>query len=220
VSWLKIVAYYALAAVLSLHLLGVWNSRQAARAPADGSATPFLEAVPERIDRVRIEKDAEQVVFERSKDGRWIVTEPEGIAPPGDVVDAVLESFTGLPAIEIVADGIEHEGQFGLVPPRARIRIEQQGTLVSTIVLGELSPTRTAVYAKKSGKDEVALIGLNAKYYLDLVFESVRRQRASAGVPAKPSTIPPAPESAPLVAPATAPTGNAAPATPPSGAAR
>lgn len=181
-SWPRILVYYALAVLLTFHLTGIVRDREAAVETAEPASAPFLEAVPERIDRVRLENESMAVQLER-RDGRWIVTEPEGLAPPGDVIDAVLESFTSLPAIETVSDGVEHQGQFGLVPPRARIRIEQQGTLVSTIVLGELSPTRTAVYAKKSGSEEVALIGLNAKYYIDLVFENVRRQRESTGVP-------------------------------------
>ncbi|HEY2775531.1 MAG TPA: DUF4340 domain-containing protein [Candidatus Binatia bacterium] len=180
-SWPRIVLYWTLAAVLTLHLAGIRKQWEAAVAPATPESMPFLEAVPERIDRVRMEKDGLAVQFEK-KDGRWIVTEPEGVSPPGDVVDAVLESFATLPPIEIVEKGVEHEGQFGLVPPRARIRIEQQGTLVSTIVLGDLSPTRTAVYAKRSGKDEVALIGLNSMYYIDLVFENIRRQKGGGGV--------------------------------------
>ena len=190
-SWLRIALTYALAALLTFYLVSVTREREAFVKPVTAATTPFLEAIPERIDRVRLEDDTMAVQFEK-RDGHWIVTEPEGIASPGDVIDAVLESLTSLPAIEIVSDGVEHEGQFGLVPPRARIRIEQQGELVSTIVLGELSPTRTAVYAKKSGKDEVALIGLNAKYYLDLVFENVRRQRESTGaaVPASGAAVP------------------------------
>ncbi|MFN2376914.1 MAG: DUF4340 domain-containing protein [Candidatus Binatia bacterium] len=184
-SWPRILVTYLVAALLTFHLVGKDRDATVAEEQSAATTTPFLEAVPERIDRVRMEDRSMAVQFER-RDGRWITTEPEGLAPPGDVVDAVLESFTSLPAIEIVATGVEHEGQFGLVPPSARVRIEQEGAVVSTIVLGDLSPTRTAVYARKSGKDEVALIGLNAKYYLDLVFENIRRQRGSVG------TAPPA----------------------------
>lgn len=182
-SWPRILVTYLVAALLTFHLVGKGRDATVAEEQAATPTAPFLEAVPERIDRVRMEDRSIAVQFER-RDGRWITTEPEGLAPPGDVVDAVLESFTSLPAIEIVATGVDHEGQFGLAPPSARVRIEQQGAVVSTIVLGDLSPTRTAVYARKSGKDEVALIGLNAKYYLDLVFENIRRQRGSGGIAA------------------------------------
>ena len=209
-SWPRIFAFYVLAAMLSFHLVGTMRERDVGTRTETAGTAPFLEAVPQRIDRVRMENESLAVQFERNKDGRWIVTEPEGLSPPGDVVDAVLESFTSLPAIEIVAGGADHQDQFGLAPPRARVRIEQQGSLVSTIVLGELSPTRTAVYAKKSGSDEVALIGLNAKYYIDLVFENVRRQRGSSGAP-----VPDKPEgmeaerdgAAPAAGPAPAPAG-------------
>ncbi len=183
-SWGRILVFYAIALALTLHLRSVTH-HEAGEAATKAPTTPFLEAVPERIDRVRFESATLALQFER-KDGRWITTEPEGLAPPGDVIDAVLDSFATLPPIEIVSLGKDQVDQFGFVPPRMRIRIEQEGALVSTVVLGELSPTRTAVYARKSGSDEIALIGLNAKYYIDLVFENVRRQRASAGIPLPP----------------------------------
>jgi hypothetical protein len=181
-SWTRILLFYVVALVLTLHLKSVTDHEAGETEAAKAPTTPFLTAVPERIDRVRFESSTLALQFER-KDGRWVTTEPEGLAPPGDVIDAVLDSFATLPPIEIVSAGKDNEDQFGLVPPRMRIRIEQAGELISTVVLGELSPTRTAVYARKSGSDEVALIGLNAKYYIDLVFENVRRQRASAGIP-------------------------------------
>lgn len=180
-SWLRIAVFYVVAALVTLHLLSETRREAAVSEAETASDAPFLAAVPERIDRVRMEDASMALVFER-RDGRWVTTEPEGLAPPGDVIDAVLDSFTGLPAIEVVSAGSQNEAQFGLAPPQMRVRLEQEGALVSTIVLGQLSPTRTAVYAKKSGSDDVALIGLNAKYYIDLVFENVRRQRRSAGI--------------------------------------
>ena len=196
-SWARIVLFYVVALVLTLHLKSVTDHEAGETEAAKAPTVPFLTAVPERIDRVRFESSTLALQFER-KDGRWVTTEPEGLAPPGDVIDAVLDSFATLPPIEIVSAGKDQEDQFGLVPPRMRIRIEQAGELISTVVLGELSPTRTAVYARKSGSDDVALIGLNAKYYIDLVFENVRRQRSSTGAP-----VPPAPsEQNPAAAPA------------------
>jgi hypothetical protein len=216
-SWARIALFYVVALVLTMHLRAVTSHETAETEAAKTPATPFLTAVPERIDRVRFESSTLALQFERKEDGRWVTTEPEGLAPPGDVIDAVLDSFATLPPIEIVSPGKDDENQFGLVPPRMRIRIEQEGALVSTVVLGELSPTRTAVYARKSGSDEVALIGLNAKYYIDLVFENVRRQRASAGIPLPEAAPPGAGAVAPELAPPPAGTSPGG-ATPPAGA--
>ena len=161
--------------------LAHWN--RTARLWIEATAKKDADAKAKADDKAKTKDDAEVVLFER-REGRWIVAEPAGISSPGDVVDAVLESLTGLPVIDVVADGVEHEGQFGLAPPKVRLRLESAGEVVANVVLGGLNPTRTAVYAKKAGKDEVVLLGLNPKYYVDLVFENVRRQQASAGVAA------------------------------------
>lgn len=183
-SWPRIALYYALAIALAVYLQGELRRLHPVVEAPVATTLPFLEAVPERIDRLRAETDDLSIEFHR-RDGRWVVAEPAGVVSPSDIIDAVLESLTSLPPIEIVADSAEH-GQYGLNPPRIRVRIEAGGEILSTIAFGELNPTRTAVYAKKSGKEEIYLLGLNSRYYLDLIFENVRRQLASAGVVAAP----------------------------------
>ncbi len=179
-SWPRILVYYLIAIGLAVYLQGeVRRLHPAVQVPV-ATTLPFLEAVPERIDRLRAEREDLSVEF-RKRDGRWVVTEPVGVASPNDIVDAVIESLTSMPPIEVVADTGEH-GQYGLNPPLIRVRIEAGGEILSTIAFGQLNPTHTAVYAKKSGKEDIYLLGLNARYYLDLVFENVRRQLASAGV--------------------------------------
>ena len=79
-SWSKIIAYYALAALLTFHLLGVTDEHDAAQAPAASTAGPFLEAVPERIDLIRMESESMALQFEK-REGRWVTTEPEDLAP-------------------------------------------------------------------------------------------------------------------------------------------
>ncbi|MBI5506917.1 MAG: DUF4340 domain-containing protein [Deltaproteobacteria bacterium] len=184
-SWPRIALYYALAIGLAIYLQGELRRLHPAIAAPVATTLPFLEAVPERIDRLRAESDDLAIEFQR-REGRWVVAEPQGVVSPSDIVDAVLESLTSLPPIEIVADSAEH-GQYGLNPPRIRVRIEAGGEILSTIAFGGLNPTRTAVYAKKSGKEEIYLLGLNSRYYLDLVFENVRRQLASAGAAVAPA---------------------------------
>ncbi|HYC53862.1 MAG TPA: DUF4340 domain-containing protein [Candidatus Binatia bacterium] len=217
-SWPRVLLYYVLAIVLGAHLWNVHSSRTIAEERAPATTEPFLAAVPERIDRVRAERSDAAVEFQR-KDGRWTVTEPAGIASPGDIVDALLDGLVGTPPIEVVADTVERHGQYGLNPPRVRLRIEQAGEVLSTVAFGELNPTRTAVYAKKAGKDEVFLLGLNSQYYLDLIFENVRRQVASSGAVMPEPVVPAddAPAAGALLAPVVRPLGGAlAPAAVPS----
>ena len=203
-NWSRIAVYYVLAIGLSFYLQGELRSMHPEQQAPVATTLPFLEAVPERIDRVVAERDNLSIEFRRNE-GRWVVAEPPGVVCPNDIVDAVLESLTSVPPIDVVDDS-EH-GQYGLNPPRIRMRVETAGEIVSTIAFGELNPTHTAVYAKKSGKEDVYLLGLNARYYLDLIFENVRRQLAMGGaagapgkgraaVSARPPEAPPAPPSA------------------------
>ncbi|HYB97856.1 MAG TPA: DUF4340 domain-containing protein [Candidatus Limnocylindrales bacterium] len=202
-TWPRILAYYALAFVLGAHLWSVHSARTVEEAKPAATNEPFLAAVPERIDRVRAERADAAVEFQRQQ-GRWAITEPVGLASPSDIVDALLDGLVATPPIEIVADSVERHGQYGLNPPRIRLRVEQAGEVLSTIAFGELNPTRTAVYAKKAGKDEVYLLGLNSQYYLDLIFENVRRQLASTGA-AMPEPIVPPEDGAPSALDALAP---------------
>lgn len=180
-SWARIALYYVCAIGLALYLQGELGRLHSAQQAPAATTLPFLEAVPERIDRLRAERDDLSIEFQRGEDGRWTVAEPPGVSCPNDIVDAVLDSLTSVPPIDVVDAG-SGPAQYGLNPPRIRMRVETAGEIVSTIAFGELNPTRTAVYAKKSGKEEIYLLGLNARYYLDLIFENVRRQLASAGV--------------------------------------
>jgi hypothetical protein len=47
---------------------------------------------------------------------------------------------------------------------------------VLNIRLGTLNPAKTAVYASGSGTHQVVLLGLNIRYYLDLVAEALFRE--------------------------------------------
>ncbi len=87
-----------------------------------------------------------------------------------DLVDALLESLEALPPVELVAEGAEDPARFGLDPPEVTLHFATS-TGNTSIALGARNPTRTAVYARRGGENRVYLIGLSARYYVDLLFE-------------------------------------------------
>ena len=50
----------------------------------------------------------------------------------------------------------------GVQPPRVRV------------FLGANNPTNTALYAMRDDRPAVFLVGLNLRYYVDLIFEAAR----------------------------------------------
>jgi len=52
---------------------------------------------------------------------------------------------------------------------------------VERVELGSRSPTQTAVYARKGGDAGIYLLGLNASYYVDLIYQEVDKQGSTSG---------------------------------------
>jgi len=83
--------------------------------------------------------------------------------------------------IELIPEGSGDLAAYGLDPPQAIVRMASAGRPVATLEFGERNPTRTAVYARRPDQKQVYLLGLNAQYYLDLIFEQAAGGRSPAG---------------------------------------
>ncbi len=181
-NWLRILAYYALAALLGAYLYAYRAQRQPQELSSEDSERPLIAAVVEDIDHVRIDKGEIELEFSRNDSGRWELRSHPGLRFNSDLLDAVLDTLTSIAPIEIVDTSSDSAGQYGLRPPKVRMRVERDGVILSTLAFGVRNPTRTAVYARKSGSDSVYLLGLNSSYYLDLIFEQFAKELRSRGI--------------------------------------
>jgi hypothetical protein len=43
-----------------------------------------------------------------------------------------------------------------------------------SVQIGARNPTQTAVYARRGDEDAIFLVGMNLRYYIDLIFEAAR----------------------------------------------
>lgn len=66
-------------------------------------------------------------------------------------------------------------GEFGLQDPQSEITLQRTSAAPVTVRLGMRNPAGTAVYAQRSDSPQVFLIGLNVRYYEDLVFDALRQ---------------------------------------------
>ena len=183
-SWTKILVYYVAAALLGWHLSSTLAERTPEEVLDERPEFAFVEALASRMDRVLVEREGRRVEARRV-DGRWSTVEPGDIDVPNDLYEALLDTLMTIPPIEIVSEGDDGaapgQGDYGLMPPSSRMRIEEDGEIVASIAFGARNPTKTAVYAKKAGEDRVYLLGLSALYYLDLLFEHLDRAPAGSG---------------------------------------
>jgi len=144
----------------------------------DAALAPLVAPPLERFDEIAIVRGIETFMFRRSG-GRWEETTPADVTVPSDLVAALLDTLSTIPPIERLAGKSTTAPEFGLSPATTRVELRSSGKEVQRISIGRRNPTRTAAYAAVAGHADVYLIGLNAQYYLELIFDEIARQRSS-----------------------------------------
>jgi len=170
-SWRRIAIYYILAALIGGAVYMEQRMREPSL-PGDDTAPPIVEYLATRIDKLALEGEGVGVSFERT-DGRWEVLEPSGVDIGSDLVEALLDTLTTIPPVEILRGQSDELGQFGLSSPRFSLELMSDGERVALVEIGQRNPTRTAVYARLDGDGPVYLLGFNAQYYVDLIVAEV-----------------------------------------------
>jgi len=134
---------------------------------------PFLNITDDRIDALEIRR-GDMVVRCGRVDGRWQVLDPAGHPVPADLVAALITNLTQLPDVEVVADTAADLSQYGLDTPASQLTLTPRDTAPIVVRTGSRNPAGTAVYAQRSDSSRVFLIGLNVRYYEDLLFAALR----------------------------------------------
>lgn len=175
-TWRHVIAYWALAVALAGWLYVDWRSPAAPPVDAETAVAPLVAPPLERFDEIVLARGADRRVFRRS-DGRWTQSGPDVVTVPSDLVAALLDTLSTIPPIERLASASSTAPEFGLAPAETRIELRSGGVKALEIDIGRRNPTRTAAYAAVAGHPEVYLIGLNAQYYLELIFDGIAGPR-------------------------------------------
>ncbi len=182
-SWRAVGVVYAVLALLLAFVLRF--EREPAVEPPPPEAAParsLLGVEPSAVRAVTFLRGAMRVRAERH-DGRWRVVEPAGAVVPPDLVDAAVATLTAGQVSEVVADGTRGVdlAVFGLATPSSTIVLttnSDSGSREVTVLFGDMNPTRTALYARLADDPRAYIVGLNVRYYEDLIFEATAsRQR-------------------------------------------
>lgn len=182
-TWRSVVVYWVLALAAGFHVYGVWRERGPVAAVEERPVAPIINATASSIDAMTVVRGDLSVEIERDGE-RWVVVRPAGLEVSNDLLDALLDTLTTIPPVEILSDdedGGTSIAQFGLDPPLAVLALRSSGASVATVELGKRNPTRTAVYARLVEEDRLYLLGLNAQYYVELAYEQFEKQ--SRGMP-------------------------------------
>ena len=169
-TWQRAAWYWAIfLALTAYYIVAVRESPEPA---AHLTRAAFLNIPEEQIDALELRRGS-SVVRCRRINGRWEVSEPTDRAVPSDLVEALVANLTQLPDVEVVAEDSSALGEFGLQAPQSEITLQRPGRAPVSVRLGAHNPAGTAVYAQRYDSPRVFLIGLNVRYYEDLLFEAL-----------------------------------------------
>ena len=171
--WTRAFAYVASAVVLAIVYFA--SAPPPRRSPAT-SSVPSATVSPEpahlAIDTVRLEVDGRTVSARRAGE-QWEIVEPVGATVPSDLITALVSAVLETPATPVTSD-TNGLAEFGLDTPSARLIFGRPGDTPVTLSLGGTNPAATGIYGRLEGKPQVILLGLNVRYYIDLVLRQAK----------------------------------------------
>ncbi len=174
-TWRRAFAYWACFVVLSTYYFLVLRE-PSHPTPAHLTRAAFLSIPENQIEALELRRGASAIECRRAA-GRWQVVEPAGGAVPSDLIAALVANLTQLPDVEVVDEGKGNIAQFGLDPPVSQMVLTLGGEKTVTVRFGSRNPSGTAIYAQRDDGPRVYLIGLNVRYYEDLVFQAAPPQQ-------------------------------------------
>ena len=171
------------AAVVLLALLGTlyWSGH---RKPSDENATKSSDTSPtilkldeNSITRVEFKrKDSEPVILAKNA-GNWEITEPKRFAADQSTVTSTVSSLASLNSERLVDEHAADLKRYGLEQPGLEIDVTEKDSKSQKLLIGDATPTGSAVYAKLAGDPRVYTLATYNKTSIDKGINDLRDKR-------------------------------------------
>lgn len=143
--------------------------------PADDTAKASLDTPPkiltlkqEEISRLAILKNGnEAVALAKNDSGKWQITTPKPLAADQDAVSGVLGTVASLNSDRLVDEKAGDLRQYGLARPALEVDVTEKDNKSQKLLIGDDTPTGSAVFAKLEGDPRVFTIASYNKNSVD-----------------------------------------------------
>src|ERR1700739_1751660 len=150
---------------------------EAAKASADTPPT-ILKLDESTITRIELKKkDGEPIVLAKSNSGVWHITEPRPFNTDQRTVSSALSSLSSLNSERLVDDQAADLKQYGLDPPALEVDITEKDNKSQKLLIGDDTPTGSAVYATLAGDPRVFTMASYNKTSIDKNLDDLRDKR-------------------------------------------
>jgi hypothetical protein len=145
---------------------------------ASGGASKLVSIKDEDIQKVELHRrDAPAVVIERDKSKQWQMRAPETWRVDQDAATGVASAYAGLSYDRVVEEKPSDLAAYGLQTPSVEMIVTTKDGKSRKLLMGDETPTGSAVYAKFADDAKVFTIQSGTKGTLDKVARDLRDKR-------------------------------------------
>ncbi len=172
------------AAVIFFILAGLlyWSEHHK---PADDTVKASADAPPAiiKLDSSSItrldlkKKDTAPVVLTKGHSGKWEITEPKPFGADQDTVSSMLSTLSALNSERLVEDKASDLTLYGLDRPRVEVDLIDKSNKTQKLLIGDDTPTGSAVYAMLAGDPRVFTMASYTKNSVDKSLNDLRDKR-------------------------------------------
>jgi hypothetical protein len=130
------------------------------------------------IDKVEIQKkDSPAIVLAKQSGDQWQITAPESLPADHTAVSDVLATLSSLGSDRLVEDKASDLSLYGLNAPVLQIQITEKDKKTQKLLIGDNTPTNSAVYAKLEGDPRIYTLASYSESSLSKGVNDLRDKR-------------------------------------------
>lgn len=158
-----------------------WSNKKessAASKPAVETSPKILSLSEDNIRQIQIKRrDGETTVVKKSDAGKWEITSPKPLAADQSAVGSITSAVSNLTSERVVDDNVTDLAAYGLAPAADEVSFTTKDGKTSKLLVGDDTPTGSAVYAKVDGDPRLFTMGSFNKTSLDKSSKDLRDKR-------------------------------------------
>jgi Domain of unknown function (DUF4340) len=122
-------------------------------------------------------KDAPPIMLARDSSGSWQITEPTKLAADQSTVSSMVSTLSSLRSERVVEDKASDLNAYGLTQPALEVDLTEKDSKNQRLLIGDDTPTGSAVYAMLTGDPRVFTIASYNKTSFDKSVNDLRDKR-------------------------------------------
>ncbi|MEI6876938.1 MAG: DUF4340 domain-containing protein, partial [Spirochaetota bacterium] len=146
--------------------------------PAADASPKLLELPEDQIVQVELKKKGgDTTTIKRGGDGKWQLTSPQVFPVDQDAAKSLAGAFNPLSSDKLIEEKAADVTQYGLAAPSMEVTLTKKDGKTQKVLLGDDTPTGSAVFAKLDGDARVFTVANFSKSNIDKTTKDLRDKR-------------------------------------------